>query len=84
MTTNPKGYMADYYNENPEKFNNKKERVKRAKRNAARRLMEKAGKVHKGDGKEVDHKKSLKSGGSNKRSNLRVLSRKQNRSRKKS
>ena len=83
MSTNPPGYMNDYYHENKEKFNNKKERVKRAKRNKARRVMEKAGKVHKGDGKEVDHKKSLKSGGSNKRSNLRVLTRKQNRSRKK-
>jgi hypothetical protein len=83
MTTNPKGYMKKYYHENEEKFNNPKEKKKRAKRNAARRTMEKAGMVHKHDGKEVDHKKSLKSGGSNKRSNLRVLTRKQNRSRKK-
>lgn len=83
MTTNPKGYMGAYYRKNKSKFNNPKERKKRAVRNAARRKMEKAGRVHKGDGKEVDHIKSLKSGGSNKRSNLRVLTEKQNRSRKK-
>lgn len=44
----------------------------RAKRNAARRELEKEGKVSKGDGKDVDHKKPLSKGGSNGRSNLRV------------
>jgi 5-methylcytosine-specific restriction endonuclease McrA len=51
----------------------------RAKRNAARRKMVKAGKVRKGDGKEVHHKKPLSKGGTNKRSNLKVTSRKKNR-----
>ena len=41
--------------------------------------MEREGKVQKGDNKEVDHKRPLSKGGSNKRSNLRVVSRKKNR-----
>lgn len=53
---------------------------KRAEQNAARRIMEKAGKVHKGDGKDVDHKNPLSKGGGNTRSNLRVVSQHQNRS----
>ncbi len=36
--------------------------------------MEKAGKVHKGDGKQVDHKVELVRGGSNTDANLRVVS----------
>jgi hypothetical protein len=41
----------------------------------------KEGKVRKGDGKDVDHKKPLSKGGSTtKRSNLRVSSAKKNRS----
>lgn len=39
------------------RYNSKPEQVKRrTSRNAARRKMEKAGKVSKGDGKDVDHK----------------------------
>ncbi len=45
----------------------------RAKRNAANR------KLKPGPGKEVDHKKPLSKGGSNKKSNLRVVSRSTNR-----
>jgi hypothetical protein len=45
----------------------------RAARNAARRELEKEGRVHKGDGKDVDHKRALSNGGSNARSNLRVV-----------
>lgn len=56
------------------------ERKKRSKRVMARRKLEKEGKVSKGDGRDVDHKKTLKSGGSNARSNLRVRSVKSNRS----
>lgn len=52
---------------------------KRAEQNAARREMEKAGKVHKGDGKAVDHIKPLSKGGSpTDRSNLRVVPERQN------
>lgn len=53
----------------------------RAKRNAARSKMKKAGKVTKNQ--DVDHKKPLKKGGSNKMSNLRATSKKKNRGRKK-
>jgi hypothetical protein len=51
----------------------------RADRGKARSLMEKAGKVRKGDGKDVDHIKTKKAGGTSKRSNLRVLSASENR-----
>ena len=43
-------------------------------------MMEQAGKVSKGDGKEVNHKKPLSKGGGNKRSNLNVTSKANNRS----
>jgi hypothetical protein len=52
---------------------------KRAARNAARRELIKDGVVKKGDGKDVDHKKMLDSGGTNARSNLRVTDQKTNR-----
>lgn len=42
--------------------------------------MVKAGKAHKGDGKDVDHKTPLSKGGSNNASNLRVVSASSNRS----
>jgi len=55
----------------------KKQKANRAKRNKARKVMKKAGK--KVTGKDVGHKKPLSRGGSNKRSNLKVQSRKTNR-----
>jgi len=45
----------------------------RVERNKARRIMEEAGKVHKGDGKQVDHIKPLSKGGKTIMGNLRVL-----------
>lgn len=53
---------------------------KRAERNAARAYMEKHGKVHKGDGKDVDHTKPLGEGGTNTPSNFRVATESANRS----
>jgi 5-methylcytosine-specific restriction endonuclease McrA len=53
---------------------------KRVEQNKARRMMEKAGKVRKGDGKDVDHTVPLSKGGKTTRSNLRVSSRSSNRS----
>lgn len=53
---------------------------KRAQRNKARRMMEDAGLVHKGDGKDVDHKRPLSKGGKTTRGNLRVSSATDNRS----
>lgn len=61
------------YNARPE------QKKKRAMRNAARRQLEREGLVHKGDGKDVDHKRRLAKGGTNARSNLRVVSQKTNR-----
>ena len=56
-----------------------KQKKRRAQRNAARRKMEKAGKVRKGDGKDVDHKNMNTSNNSN--GNLRVQSKATNRAR---
>jgi hypothetical protein len=53
---------------------------KRALRNAARRTMEKAGKVKKGDGKDVDHVVELSRGGTNNKGNLKAVPASANRS----
>lgn len=52
---------------------------KRVKNNQARSMLEKEGRVRKGDGKDVDHKHPLRSGGGNDRSNLRVQTQAKNR-----
>jgi hypothetical protein len=52
---------------------------KRVARNAARREAIRDGLVKKGDGKEIDHKKMLDQGGSNDKSNRRVVSASENR-----
>jgi hypothetical protein len=56
------------YNARPENVR------KRVMNDQARRTLTKEGLVKKGDGKDVDHKKMLKDGGTNNRSNLRVKS----------
>ena len=53
--------------------------AKRVARNAARRKALKAGLVHKGDGKDVDHIRMLDAGGTNKSSNQRIVSAHENR-----
>lgn len=53
------------------------QKKRRAERNASRRKMEQAGKVRKGDGKDVDHKNKRTSDKSS--GNLRVRSIKDNR-----
>ena len=58
----------DNYQGKPEQLKN------RAKRNSARAKMIAAGRVRKGDGKDVDHKQPLSKGGSTNKSNLRVVS----------
>jgi hypothetical protein len=63
----------DNYHGKPEQIKNRAERVK------ARRMMEKTGAVTKGDGKDVDHKKPLRSGGTTTKSNLRIRSKSANR-----
>jgi hypothetical protein len=72
----PRDYRKEYDN-----YQGKPEQVKnRAARNAARRKMEKEGKVKKGDGKDVDHKTPMAKGGGNGRSNLAVKPKSKNRS----
>lgn len=62
------------YNSSPE------QKKRRAQRNAARREMEKKGKVRKGDGKDVDHKAHKARGKlNNSPSNLRVMDKSKNR-----
>lgn len=51
-----------------------------AKRQRLRYELEKDGKVRKGDGKDVDHKKPLSQGGANTKKNARVVSPSTNRS----
>lgn len=53
---------------------------KREARNKARYDLERDGRVHKGDGLDVDHRNPLAEGGSNSPSNWRVRSRHANRS----
>jgi hypothetical protein len=69
----------DYKKEYAE-FHGKPEQVaRRAQRVKARRIMEKTGAAQKGDGKDVDHIKPLKAGGTSAKSNLRMRSVKANR-----
>lgn len=76
MTNGKRDYKKQY-----EKYDGKDSVKKdRASRNGARRIMEREGKVTKGDGKDVDHKKPLSKGGAKSRSNLRVQSATNNRS----
>lgn len=53
--------------------------AKRSQRNAARREVEKTHGKAAVAGKDVDHKTPLRSGGSNAKSNLRIVSRAKNR-----
>jgi len=69
-----RNYRKEYDN-----YHGKPTQIKRRNaRNAARRTMEKAGKVRKGDGKDVAHKNGNPR--DNKRSNLTVQSKTRNRS----
>lgn len=73
----PRDYAKEYrdYHSKPE------QKKRRAGRNAARAKMVKAGRVKKGDGKDVDHKNG--NARDNRSSNLRVESKSKNRARKK-
>ena len=72
----PRPYSKEYQNYDGTAAVKKK----RAERNQARRIMERAGAVRKGDGKDVDHRTPLSKGGSTAKSNLRVRSASDNRS----
>jgi len=71
----------DYAKEYREYHSKPEQKKNRAQRNAARDIMEKAGAVRKGDGKDVDHKRSIATGGGNSRSNLRAVPKGTNRGR---
>jgi hypothetical protein len=71
----PRNYAKEYrdYHGKPEQV------ARRASRNKARSLMVKSGAVRKGDGKDVDHKNMNPL--DNRKSNLRVQTKSQNRAR---
>lgn len=76
MPSSP-NYKRDYKQENGYKA--KPEQIKkRVERNAARRKMEAAGKVKKGDNKDVDHVNNKTS--DNRMKNLRAIPKSKNRS----
>jgi hypothetical protein len=72
----PRDYKSEYANYHA----SEKQKKNRAARNAARRDMEKDGRVSKGDGKDVDHKTPIVKGGGNGKDNLRVVPKSANRS----
>ena len=72
---------ADRKYDQSAKYENTPEQVKnREARNEARAEMTKKGKVHKGDGKDVDHIEPLSKGGKTVPGNLRTQSAHDNRS----
>lgn len=82
----PKGYKKKHPERDYKKeaaTEDKPEQVKdRSARNKARAYMEDKGKVHKGDGKEVDHKVPIGGKGNHNNytsDNLQVISRSENR-----
>ena len=72
-------YKRDYKKEYKNYHGKKKQKKERAARGAARDLMIKKGRAKKGDGKDIDHKKPLRSGGSKGINNLRVRDKSDNR-----
>lgn len=72
----PRNYKKEYKNHQ----SSTKAKKARAARNKARRQAIADGRAAKGDGKDVDHKKPLRNGGSTKKSNTRVTTKKANRS----
>jgi hypothetical protein len=79
MPSSP-NYKRNYKQEYKNYQGTEEQKKNRAKRNSARKDAEEDGRVHKGDGKDVDHKKPLIKGGSNSKSNTRVVSKSANRS----
>jgi hypothetical protein len=73
-----KNYDRDYKSEYDNYHSSPEAKKKRAQNNAARRKMEKAGKVSKGDGKDVAHRSNDTR--NNRMSNLTVQSPSKNRS----
>ena len=72
--------MRDYKREYNSYHAKPTQKKNRAARNKARTLLSTTGRVRRGDGKDVDHKD--RNPRNNSRSNLRVMSKSRNRSRK--
>ena len=72
--------MRDYKREYNSYHAKPTQKKNRAARNKARTLLSTTGRVRKGDGKDVDHKD--RNPRNNSRSNLRVMSKRRNRSKK--
>ena len=75
-----RGTLRDYAREYRTFQSSEESKKERAARNSARRSALKSGRVHKGDGKEIDHKNSNPT--DNRPANLRVVSRHTNRAKK--
>ena len=76
MKNGKRDYKTEY-----EKYAGKpKAKKDRAQRNKARAMMTKAGKAHKGDGKDVGHIKAMGKGGLSQMYNLQMQSQAENRS----
>lgn len=76
MKNGKRDYKREY-----EKYQGRPDQIKaRSERTMARREANKEGITHKGDGKDIDHIRPLSKGGSNARSNQRVVSEHANRS----
>ena len=69
---------VDYKKAYKKYHSSKKAKKERAQRNAAGRMLKKAG-VKIPPGHEIDHKKAISDGGTNDLSNLRVISKEKNR-----
>ena len=76
MKNGKRDYKTEYakYHSKPE------QRANRSARTIARNATNASGRTHKGDGKDLDHIKPLSRGGSNSKSNTRVVSASENRS----
>lgn len=76
MKNGKRDYKTEYakYHSRPEQIKNRSERT------TLRRESNESGRTHKGDGKDIDHIVPLSKGGSNKKSNTRVVSQHTNRS----
>jgi hypothetical protein len=73
-------YKRNYKQEYRNYHGKPKQRKERAARTKAREMMIKKGRAKKGDGKDIDHKRPLRHGGSKGINNLRVRDRSENRS----
>lgn len=75
-----KNGSRDYKTEYQKYHGTVKQKKNRAERNKGRRIMTKAGKASKGDGKDVGHIKAISKGGLSQMYNLQMQSKSANRS----